>query len=145
MKLYFAAPLFSRAERNFNLSMADELRTKGFEVILPQELTNKIPKNSDFFKDIFGACLTGINEADAVVAIVDGPDVDSGTCFEMGYAYAMKKPIFAVRTDPRDLEEKGVNLMVSQSVNHLLKSVEATTSELSIELGQVIKKTVNNQ
>ena len=42
----------------------------------------------------------GIDWADGLVAIVDGPDPDSGTSWEVGYAFR-KKPIVMVRTDFR--------------------------------------------
>ncbi len=87
-----------------------------------------------FFKKAFDSCISGIDAADIVVAVVDGPDADSGTCFEIGYAYANKKPIFAVRTDLRALEEMGVNLMISQSVRHFIHDIDKTTAELAEEI-----------
>jgi nucleoside 2-deoxyribosyltransferase len=36
-----------------------------------------------------------------IFAILDGSDVDSGTAAEIGYAYALKKPIFGYRNDFR--------------------------------------------
>ena len=39
--------------------------------------------------------------ADAVVAIMDGPDPDSGTCWECGYAYGVGKPVVLFRSDMR--------------------------------------------
>ena len=45
--------------------------------------------------------LDAINHCDAVVAILDGADVDSGTCIEMGYAKAKGKLVVGVRTDFR--------------------------------------------
>jgi nucleoside 2-deoxyribosyltransferase len=36
------------------------------------------------------------------MAMMDGPDPDSGTCWEVGYAYRSKKPIVQVRTDSRE-------------------------------------------
>lgn len=35
----------------------------------------------------------------AIVAIMDGADPDSGTCWECGYAYASKKPVLLFRSD----------------------------------------------
>ena len=32
---------------------------------------------------------------------MDGPDPDSGTCWECGYAYATKKPVVLFRSDFR--------------------------------------------
>ncbi len=55
--------------------------------------------------------------AKIVVALLDGQDVDSGTCIELGYAYAKGKKIFGLLTDFRayhtaDPEPHRPNLMV---------------------------------
>ncbi len=42
-----------------------------------------------------------IDDCDAVLAILDGTDVDSGTAAEIGYAYARGKPILGYRGDFR--------------------------------------------
>ena len=36
MKIYFAGPLFSEAEKRFNLALTGRLESAGFEVFLPQ-------------------------------------------------------------------------------------------------------------
>ena len=36
MRIYFAAPLFSQAERTFNEHLAQQLESLGFQVFLPQ-------------------------------------------------------------------------------------------------------------
>lgn len=95
MKLYFAAPLFTAAERAWNAELATALRTNGHEVFLPQE--NEPGKDAP---GIFATDVAGLDWADAVVAIMDGPDPDSGTAWEVGYAYR-KMPIVLVRTDFR--------------------------------------------
>ncbi len=117
MKLYIAGPLFTCAEREFNQSLAALLKDKGYTVFLPQEFAPGSPdEDPDFFAKAFDACIEYLDEADVVVAIADGPDADSGTCFEMGYAYGNGVPIVCVRTDFRAAaEENGVNLMVSQA------------------------------
>lgn len=118
MKIYLAGPLFSLAEREFNKIISNELEKKipNCEVYLPQEFSKKILKKTEgeFFEKMFKQCIYSIDKSDLIVSILDGPDVDSGTCIELGYAYASKKPIIGVRTDFRSLEDKGVNLMVSK-------------------------------
>jgi hypothetical protein len=52
---------------------------------------------------IFATDIGGIDWADGLVAIIDGADPDSGTSWEIGYAYGRGKPIVVVRTDFRDL------------------------------------------
>ena len=55
-----------------------------------------------------------IQRADAVLAVLDGSDVDSGTAAEIGYAAALAKPLVGYRTDIRQAGETGavVNLQV---------------------------------
>jgi hypothetical protein len=56
-----------------------------------------------------------IADADGVVAILDGVDVDSGTASEIGFAFAQGKRIYGLRTDFRlasDNEGSIVNLQV---------------------------------
>src|SRR5215475_516791 len=40
-----------------------------------------------------------IDRCDALVAVLDGADVDSGTAAEIGYAFARGKPIIGYRGD----------------------------------------------
>jgi len=96
MKLYFAGPLFTTPERTWNAEVTAALRAAGHEVFLPQE--------QEPGKDgagIFATDVGGIDWADGLVAIIDGPDPDSGTCWEVGYAYGRNKPVVLVRTDLR--------------------------------------------
>jgi nucleoside 2-deoxyribosyltransferase len=81
VKLYFAGPLFTTPERTWNAEVTSALRAAGHEVFLPQE--------SEPGKDaagIFAADKAGIDWADGLVAIMEGPAPDSGTCWEVGYA-----------------------------------------------------------
>jgi nucleoside 2-deoxyribosyltransferase len=112
--VYLAGPLFTLGERQFNKELAGRLRQLGYTVFLPQEqepreLTSEC---------IFSVDVGGIEDSQIIVAIFDGPDPDSGTSWECGYAYAKKKPIIAVRTDFRgigDGELAPYNLMLWES------------------------------
>jgi nucleoside 2-deoxyribosyltransferase len=56
-----------------------------------------------------------IVDADGMLAVLDGVDVDSGTASEVGFAYAHGKPIVGLRGDTRqtgDNEAAQVNLQV---------------------------------
>jgi nucleoside 2-deoxyribosyltransferase len=94
MKLYFAGPLFTTPERNWNAEVTAALRAAGHEVFLPQE---NVPGKDAAGN--FAADKGGIDWADGLVAIMDGPNPDSGTCWEVGYAYGTQKSIVLVRTD----------------------------------------------
>jgi nucleoside 2-deoxyribosyltransferase len=115
--VYLAAPLFSEAECDFNRKLRDELINAGFKVFLPQEDSNNIKDKLDRQKIIFNKNLKGIENSDILVAVVDGADVDSGTAWEIGFAFSKGKPVLGLRTDFRTLGIEGtVNLMIERSV-----------------------------
>jgi nucleoside 2-deoxyribosyltransferase len=122
-KIYFAAPLFGLTERKTNRLLAETLEKMlpDTEVLLPQSFKYEGRFNAQTtFGLIFKACLNGLDASAAVVALLDGADADSGTAFEVGYAYAKGIPIIGVRTDYRPSQEKGVNLMLSRSCTALI-------------------------
>ena len=115
MKIYLAGPLFTAAERAFTRRLKDLLQQYGHEVWLPQEHEPR----SRAARDIFFADVEGLDSSDVVVANMDGPDPDSGTCWECGYAYK-KKPIVVYRTDFRksgDTDTAAYNLMLTESAD----------------------------
>jgi nucleoside 2-deoxyribosyltransferase len=115
--VYLAAPLFSEAECDFNRKLRNELISAGFIVFLPQEDSNNVKDISDRQKIIFNKNLKGIENSDIIVAVIDGADVDSGTAWEIGFAFAKAKPVLGLRTDFRTLGIEGtVNLMIERSV-----------------------------
>jgi nucleoside 2-deoxyribosyltransferase len=127
VKVYFAGPLFSGAERSWNAQVAESLRAAGHEVFLPQEM-----EASTDAAEIFATDVGGIDWADAVVAIMDGPDPDSGTAWEVGYAYR-KKPIVLVRTDFRTLAGRsgGYNPMLTEAASIRLDLPSSTATEVA--------------
>lgn len=125
MKLYFAGPLFTSAERTWNAEVTARLRAAGHEVFLPQE--------QEPGKDgpgIFATDVGGIDWAEGLVAIMDGPDPDSGTSWEVGYAFG-RKLIVLVRTDFRALALASgeYNPMLTQAATIRLDLPAASTTE----------------
>ncbi len=115
--VYLAAPLFSEAELDFNRKLRDEIKRAGFNVFLPQEDSNNVKEKDDRQNIIFSKNEAAIKGSDIIAAVMDGTDVDSGTAWEIGYAYALGKPILGLRTDFRTLGIEGtVNLMIERSV-----------------------------
>jgi nucleoside 2-deoxyribosyltransferase len=118
MVVYFAAPLFTQAERVWNRRLSTALQKMGSEIkiFLPQEETKSAIDNGlPDFAQIQRICLGGIESCDVILAILDGSDSDSGTSFECGYAFARRKRIIGVRTDLRAGEDDGLNAMLRQS------------------------------
>jgi nucleoside 2-deoxyribosyltransferase len=131
MRIYFAAPLFNAAERDWNATLAAALRGAGHEVFLPQE-----QERGKDAAGIFAGDVGGIDWADGLVAIVDGADPDSGTAWEVGYAYR-KKPIVLVRTDMRRTasDGSGYNAMLAESATI---RVDAVTAPIELVASRVL-------
>jgi nucleoside 2-deoxyribosyltransferase/predicted secreted protein len=116
-RVYLAAPLFSEAERAFNREVRDLLEMALYDVYLPQEVgDNDAARSAEGQKEIFERHVEALNGVDIVVAVIDGADADSGTAWEMGYAYGRGIPVVALRTDFRRVgEAEVVNLMLEAS------------------------------
>lgn len=148
LNIYLAGPLFSLAERAANRQIAKEITTRMPEakVELPQDYKYHGKFNDkQFFKQVYDACVAGVDRADVVVAILDGPASDDGTCFEVGYAAAKRKPIIGVRTDYRQSQERGCNLMLSRGCTTLIwrpafdENFGALANDIVKKLRQVFK------
>jgi nucleoside 2-deoxyribosyltransferase len=114
MKIYFAAPLFSEGEKQFNKELTDQLEKMGFEVFLPQRdgaEKDKSPYDTMSKEErrqaLFSLDRDKILEADIFLFILDGRVPDEGACVELGMAYAHKyltpegKRLIGLQTDSR--------------------------------------------
>lgn len=72
-------------------------------------------------KVTYASDVQAIDDCDLVVALsdFDGADADSGTAWELGYAYAKKIPVIVIKEDDVTL-----NLMIAQALTAYLHSVE---------------------
>jgi hypothetical protein len=123
VRVYFAGPLFTPYERSFIDECAARLRADGVEVFVPHE--NALATGDTTPATIFAKDWAGLSNADAVVALLDGPTVDDGTACEIGIFYALmqsdptKKGIVGLLTDLRSTlghEGYGLNLFVQGCV-----------------------------
>lgn len=114
MKVYFAAPLFNSAEREFNIKLTKELESQGFEVFLPQRDGAERDKHpyDKMSKDerrvaIFNMDRDQILSCDIFLFVLDGRVPDEGACVELGIAYTQKflegksKILIGLQTDIR--------------------------------------------
>jgi nucleoside 2-deoxyribosyltransferase len=136
MRLYLAGPLFTTAERGFNDALTRLLRHMGHEVWLPQEHEQR----SQTARQIFEKDVEGIDWAEAVVANMDGPDPDSGTCWECGYAFG-KKPVIVFRTDFRaahEAEKAPYNLMLTESATRVIDLAYADLDTVAARIDEAL-------
>lgn len=127
MKIYMAGPLFSLAEKSFNLYVCKLLEAEGHRVYLPQRDTDQTRSE----RSVFLSDVAGVDWADVVIANYDGYDADSGTSWESGYAYAKGKVVIGFRSYFKDLVDgrkdgdapSSLNLMLSESADTVVSSV----------------------
>jgi len=122
MHVYVAAPLFSEAEREFNERIKSRLLKEGFTVFLPQDECDQ---------NTFNCCIENLEKSDVVVGVFDGSQVDDGTAFECGYAFAKGIPVVGLRTDFRRVGEftNEVNIMLENCAT-MCKNLEDVLSAL---------------
>jgi nucleoside 2-deoxyribosyltransferase len=137
MKLYLAGPLFTTPERDWNTALAARLVAAGHEVFVPQASQVVDPTA----EQIFDKDMEGLDWSDAVVAIMDGSEPDSGTAWECGYAYARRKPIVTFRSDFRKPgEARGVafNLMLWCSADAHVELPLCTVDEAGAAIAEAL-------
>ena len=130
-RVYLAGPLFSDAERQFNLMLATRLETAGYSVFLPQRDVPQDTREAGYPARLFQADVQGLQEADVIVAVCDGIPMDDGTAWEIGFAWARGVPIIGLRTDTRAVgPQERINLMIQESLTRLVDSIDSVLQEL---------------
>lgn len=124
-RLYLAGPLFSSAEKMFNVKLK-RLLSSYFSVYLPQEdggLMVEMIKGGVLpqvaARRVFAMDIDALEECDVFLIILDGRSVDEGASFELGFAFARGKACFGLRTDPRQLLAEGHNPMIESPVRQV--------------------------
>lgn len=125
--IYFAGPLFSDAEIEFNLKLTKVLEDCGYKVFLPQRdtgLVADLDKKSEKEKAhiIFESDVKGLLESDIIVMVLDGRVPDEGACVELGIAYANNKRCYGIKTDVRSFrKDLDINPMLSECFIKIFK------------------------
>ena len=126
MRIYLAAPVFSQVERQYNRRLAKKLRAllPRCEIVLPQDFRTG-PRGASFndrryLMALCRRCIAEISKTDVVLAVLDGADADSGVAFEAGFARGIGKPVLGVRTDYRQLQRKGLNVMLAEGCSDIV-------------------------
>jgi nucleoside 2-deoxyribosyltransferase len=151
MKIYLASPLgFSEAGRAFYAhTLIPLVERLGHVALDPWKLTDaaeveavrRMPYGPDrreayrrLNAQIGEANARAIDRCDAVLAVLDGVDVDSGTAAEIGYACAKGKPVVGYRGDFRlsaDNEGSIVNLQVEYFIRASGGSIVETIADVA--------------
>ncbi|APB30568.1 MULTISPECIES: nucleoside 2-deoxyribosyltransferase [Vagococcus] len=102
--IYFASPLFSTMEKNYNEWLVKQIREsyKEVSVYLPQEQMEINDKNSYADSKMIATYDTkALLDSDLMIAILDGQSIDVGVATEIGVAYQAGIPIIGLFTDSR--------------------------------------------
>ena len=96
--VYIAGPLFDDHERNYLESIAEIFETRGYKTFLPHRDAGVVSGEytQEEKKKIFTKDLNALKQADIIVALLTGRDVDSGTAAEIGYAFANNKRLIGI-------------------------------------------------
>jgi nucleoside 2-deoxyribosyltransferase len=123
-RIYLSGPIFSQAEIEWAgrlKSQMEERFASRIEVIWPHEISSGPPEK------IFGDNLRALDECPIVVAILEGPQVDDGTAWEVGYHFARGGKVLGIRTDFRNAGEapqSRTNAMVEFSCSCIVESID---------------------
>jgi nucleoside 2-deoxyribosyltransferase len=101
-RVYIAGPLFNTHERWYLERITEAVEALGYATFLPHRDAGLVDlrdpaSQSKVFRDDIAA----LDACDLCVALLTGPDQDSGTCAELGYMYARGLPCFGITDDFR--------------------------------------------
>jgi nucleoside 2-deoxyribosyltransferase len=128
--IYQAGPLFSEAEQFFHQAFSVRLRDAGHTVIWPGDLLTEAQIEAagpHAPRLLFTTCHEAMDRCTCLVALLDGTQVDDGTAWEIGYAYARGLPVYGLRTDTRRAGEtpySRVNSMIQGCLTGFARSIE---------------------
>ncbi len=157
MEIYLAGPLgFSEAGRDFHARvLVPAVRALGHATLDPWLLTDPaaleavaaLPYGAAkreawriLNREIGAANAAALDRCDAIFAVLDGVDIDSGTAAEIGYAFARGKKILGYRGDFRlsaDNDGSIVNLQVEYFIRASGGDIITTLAELPRALAAI--------
>ncbi|MFH1307945.1 MAG: nucleoside 2-deoxyribosyltransferase [archaeon] len=124
MKIYIAGPLFTVSDRKFLEEIDKLVKELGFETYLPHRdggIFKRSFGNSEIF---FKKDSEAINNLNIILAVLNGTDVDSGTAWEIGYAYSKGIKIIGFLDDTRKPSSDLLNPMIYNSLAKIFSNLE---------------------
>jgi nucleoside 2-deoxyribosyltransferase len=122
-RVYLASPFFNEMEIETVEKVAEILKAKGLEVFEPMknQMEGLQAGERHWSIETFMNDIKFIKWSEVVVAVYHGNYSDSGTAFEIGYAYATDKPVITVHVGDSS------NLMVHEG-SHANLTIEELES-----------------
>ena len=135
MKVYLASPFFNDEEVKAVEAVEEILRSKGLDFFSPmRNQMDKLEAGTRHWSiETFMNDVKFIKACEIVVAIYHGNYSDSGTAWEMGYAYATDEPVITVHLgEASNLmvhEGSHANLTLEQLENYDFEELESSYYE----------------
>jgi nucleoside 2-deoxyribosyltransferase len=111
--VYIAGPLFTPAERSLLEELAGAVEAAGFRTYLPHRDGGLAPADRRNTRALYDADIRALDACRAIVAVLNGTDVDSGTAFEIGYGVARGLPVLGLYDDVRVHGPHDFNVMIA--------------------------------
>ena len=137
MLVYVAEPLFTPGEREYAEKIDKILRDAGFDTYLPHRDAGLFERGKSSSRTFFEHDLKLLKECDFVFAILNGTDVDSGTAWEIGFAYANGAKIYGLLEDTRKPNLDLLNPMIVNSIEKIALN--------RVELKEIIEEMQNTR
>jgi nucleoside 2-deoxyribosyltransferase len=144
-QVYLAGPLFSSAEREFLARCAERVRAVGLACFVPHEQKEEIVPLSA--THVFAVNQAGIATSHAMLAWLDGAQVDDGTACEIGLFYGLMQArperhfgIVGLVTDLRVARRKAAH---AQSLNLFVEGLLERAGKLTTNLDQALAELCN--
>ncbi|MDE1549042.1 nucleoside 2-deoxyribosyltransferase [Jeotgalibaca caeni] len=103
-KVYYAAPLFSEMELQYNVYLTDKIKAlyPELDIYIPQEQGDINDKNAYADSVMIAKYDTdALLASDFMIAVLDGATIDVGVATEIGVTYQAGIPIIGLYTDSR--------------------------------------------
>ena len=127
MKAYIAGALFSKGERIFLEEIAKICKEIGLETFLPHRDAGLGEDVEEIFKKDF----SGLDKCDILVAVLNGLELDSGTAWEIGYAYAKDIPVVALVEDKKTIDKDFRICVMCHNSVEMVEGLEELKKKLS--------------
>lgn len=154
--LYLASPLgFSENGRIALVECLRRIRATGWQVVDPWELSADFPEKAargahledvaqaEYFdalvREVGARNEDAIRDVDLVLAVLDGPDIDSGVAAEIGFARAIGKPVVGYRGDFRSAGE-APGIIVNLQVQHFIAATGGKIVRSLEEMAAVLQE-----
>ena len=132
MKVYIAAPLCTKPDREFAEKLDKLCKKLKLETFLPHRDAG-LWKKGISFKEIAKKDTEAIDQCQLIIASLNGFNVGAGTAYEMGIAFAKKIPIIAIKSDrkPKEsIEEISAIIIGNTKITECFKELEEEIKKL---------------